>query len=1323
MQLTKYNNNYLTKSMKQKTAKTVFTVALLSSLFLLPVCGQYSTPQKNSQVKGNSRTNLFIENKGQWGSKALFLIQEQGLDMWVTSKGMVYDVYGISNSNGKIKRTGDVVEMNFSGSNEPRVKTLTQKDFKFNYFIGNNQTNYIKDVKVFEEVQLQNMYEKISSRYYRENGKVRYDIILDPGADPSKIRMSFKGNEKIGLLNDKLNVITKHGVISQDGLFAYQVIDGLNQKVNCKYKINNDGSIGFNISNYNQNLPVIIDPLVSSSYIGGVGNDFANSIATDGNYNTYVCGTTYSPSFPVTSGSYDQTKDNNYDVFVSKFNSIDDNLIYSTFIGGNSSESGLGIAIDNNGDAFVTGNTSSNNFPVSLTAYDKTQNGGSDAFIAKLNPNGNELLYSSYIGGAKNDEGTSISIDKNNCPYVAGKTESIDFPTLNGYDNSFNSGGDDGFISKFSNTGNNLIYSSYLGGSDRDVISSIKLFGNEAIVTGYTYSTNFPVSSTSYDQTSNGYSDGFITKLNAAGNNIIYSTLFGGEGYDESKSLVLDGNGSAIVCGRTSSSNFPTTAGAFDNSLNGAEDAFILRINANGTSLIYSTFIGGLKDEVANGVNLDQNGNVYIVGQTNSVNFPTTPDSYLSTIQGGTDGFIIKLDSNATALKYGTYFGGTKEDVMTSIALTNCGIPKVIGFTTSDNFPTSLNGYDLTFNGEYDAFISTVNLSSLKLLTPQPGEHLCTNSFYEIKWKSSNVSFVKIELSTDEGRTFTSVISPSTAGDDGVFKWNIPISQSGGNNFRIRISDLCGSNLRDTSIANIFIDAPIKVVASPLGRNSCQGETIKLLVRATGIDLKYQWRRNGVNIDGATDSVFQIKNASISDEGKYDVIVINNCGTDTSKVAIIGVMVTPVITNILKDDKVCLGQPMSLNISTSGSGLSYQWRKNGVLISGATDSVYIIKSVKLNDAGKYDVIVGNGCGSSVTSNIANIITGNAKVDAPSLMDFGKVSIDLKYRDVDVIVKNSNIEAIKFERIESLTEPFSVVLVSPQIPTMIAPNQILLLRVRYTSTGVSGNFNDTLKVHTSLPCSGLINVPLKITVGDLIDTNGTQGVRLQMPKMTISVKQATPVGIPIVYASPSEKPEGATSLEMDIAFNPKVMMPSDLEIASTFKETSKPDSAIVHVKISPVPMTGTLGKINMYPLLTSDSSSMFKVVSYQWEGVNPVTTIIDGEIKLKDVCTHGGIRDVFIPDGVGPKLLKIAPNPAVHNLNIDFIPTESGETTISMYNLHGYEVDRVKDFVDMTNGSNTVRSVQFNVSNLSSGVYMIIARSRSGATRDMVTVVK
>ena len=137
------------------------------------------------------------------------------------------------------------------------------------------------------------------------------------------------------------------------------------------------------------------------------------------------------------------------------------------------------------------------------------------------------------------------------------------------------------------------------------------------------------------------------------------------------------------------------------------------------------------------------------------------------------------------------------------------------------------------------------------------------------------------------------------------------------------------------------------------------------------------------------------------------------------------------------------------NISTSGSGLSYQWRKNGVLISGATDSVYIIKSVKLNDAGKYDVIVGNGCGSSVTSNIANIITGNAKVDAPSLMDFGKVSIDLKYRDVDVIVKNSNIEAIKFERIESLTEPFSVVLVSPQIPTMIAPNQILFCLL-YTS---------------------------------------------------------------------------------------------------------------------------------------------------------------------------------------------------------------------------------------------------------------------------------
>lgn len=1313
--------------MKQKTARAIFMVTLFSALILSSprlAIGQATRAGeikglKNEEVKSNAKS-YFIENKGQWDSKALYLSQSKNMDLWLTKNSIVYDLYGQTRGQ---KQTGDVIEMRFVGSNEPKITALVKQDFYHNYFTSKNgELVKVTNVGIYNEVTLENIYDKVSARYYRADGKTRYDIILQSGANPSKIKLAFEGKKSISLFNDGLKIYSKNAVLSQAGLFAYQRINGENVKVLCRFKQNSDGSIGFNLGNYDNKLPLVIDPLLSSTFLGGSDDDIAYSVANDGQYNSYMCGSTISPSFPTTSGSYDVTKDKNYDVFITKFSTVNQKIVYSTFVGGNSSENGYGIIVDNNGDAFVTGSTTSSNFPVTTNAYDKNQNGGIDAFAFKLSPTGSDLIYSTFVGGIKDDEATCIAIDKSNAVYIVGKTNSDDFPTYMGYDNSYNGGVEDGFVTKINPSGSSIVYSSYLGGSDRDIAQNIKVINNEAVVSGSTYSKNFPTSNGAFDVTHNGYSDAFITRLNSSGNNINYSTFIGGDGYDESKGLLVDEKGYAYLCGKTTSTNFPVTAGALDKIYNGGDDAFIARINSNASALVYATYFGGSSDEIATGLNFDNNGNIYFIGQTKSADLPITSDAFRGEYSGGYDGFIAKIDSNGSDLKYSTFYGGTKDEYLTAILTDACGVPTIVGYTNSDNFPTTKNSFDDSYNGEFDAFISNLHFGSLELTSPQPGEHICPTKMYEIRWTSHNVANVRIELSSDGGKTFASVIAASVAGDEGLYRWAIPISQSGGNNFKIRILDACSNNLADTTESGVFIDEPIKVVASPLGRNGCQGDSIRLNVRATGSELKYQWRRNGENIEGATDSTFLIKSAAVSDEGKYDVVINNQCGTDTSEIANVGVMITPVITEQMVDKKVCQNQAMTLSVGVKGSGVSYQWRKNGGILAGAKDSIFTIKSVKPSDAGKYDVLVVNGCGASIISNPAIVTVGNVKIDAPSVVDFGKVTSDLPYKEIDFTVKNSGTDIIQIVRTQALQEPFVLSLVSPQLPANIAANQTLTLRVRYTKALMSGSYNDTLRLITASPCNGIVNIPIKVSVGEIVDTTNQQGVRIQLPKMDVSVKQYNPVYLPIVYANPSEKPEGATSLELYIAFNPQALMPADLNVYSTVSETMKKDSSVMRVKIDNVPTSGSITRVAMYPLLTSVSSSIFKVVDFRWEGVSPVTSFIDGEIKMKDVCNSGGIRDVFMPDSVGPKLLKITPNPASNNVKIDFIPTESGETVFSLYNVNGLEVANKTDIVDLS-GSQLIRSVVFDVSNFPTGLYFLVARTHNGVARELISVVK
>jgi hypothetical protein len=309
-----------------------------------------------------------------------------------------------------------------------------------------------------------------------------------------------------------------------------------------------------------------------------------------------------------------------------------------------------------------TGQDTQTNFPVTPGAFQTVQKGSFNVFVTKFNATGTALVYSTYLGGSGTDIGESIAIDAAGNAYVTGYTSSTDFPVTPGvFQTSYGGGPDDGFITKLNATGTALAYSTYLGGSGDDECSSIVIdISGSVYVTGFTDSGNFPHTPGAFQTSQQGGYDAFVTKLNAAGSALIYSTYLGGSDDDSGFSITADITGSAYVTGYTSSSNFPTTPGAFQAVLAGIENAYITKLNAVGTALVYSTYLGGNGEDSGDCIVIDGAGNTYVTGGTSSTNFPVTSGAFQTTYQGGPgDAFVTRLNTTGTALVYSTYLGGS----------------------------------------------------------------------------------------------------------------------------------------------------------------------------------------------------------------------------------------------------------------------------------------------------------------------------------------------------------------------------------------------------------------------------------------------------------------------------------------------------------------------------------------------------------------------------------------------------------------------------------------------------------------------------------------
>jgi len=696
----------------------------------------------------------FIANAGQVDSRVCYHVNGSGSRIFFTPEGAVFSFmerplrstrcsHRISNAFAEEELQGFALFLGFIGANSTIPEGRIEGTSQVSYFIGNDPGSWHAGLPAFEEIIYRDLWSKVDLVFKGESGRIKYELIIYPGADINSVKLAYRGADALSLDEQgNLQILTPFGILTDERPVSAQLIDGRQAPVESAFLLerdeNGESILGLSIGNsYDARYPLVIDPgLIYSTYLGGSSFDQAFSIAIDAAGNAYVTGFTSSYDFPVTPGAFQPTFHGGFsDAFISKLNATGSGLVYSTYLGGSSDDVGDSITIDAAGNAYVIGYTSSTDFPVTPGAFQMAYGGDpEDAFITKLNTTGTALVYSTYLGGSGDDGGNSIVIDISGNAYVTGFTDSGNFPHTSGSFQTSLQGGYDAFVTKLNAAGAALIYSTYLGGSgDESGYSITADISGSAYITGYTGSGNFPTTPGAFQTVLAGIENAYITKLNAAGTALVYSTYLGGNGEDSGNCIVIDGAGISYVTGGTSSTNFPVTPGAFQATYQGGpDDAFITRLNTTGTALVYSTYMGGSGEDAGFAIAFDATGNTYVVGFTDSPNFPVTPGAFQTTYQGGpNDAFITRLNTPGTALVYSTYLGGSGTDIGFFFAIDAAGNAYAVGFTDSTNFPVTPGAFQPMLRGGNNAFVTKLSMAAPPPPPPTAKDCILVNKVYD----------------------------------------------------------------------------------------------------------------------------------------------------------------------------------------------------------------------------------------------------------------------------------------------------------------------------------------------------------------------------------------------------------------------------------------------------------------------------------------------------------------------------------------------------------------------------------------------------------------
>jgi gliding motility-associated-like protein len=916
----------------------------------------------------------FIENKNQWESNILFKLEYQNSTLFFEKDGITNAVIDpnayteILNHKFSFDKNKEISDtrISFFGykikflNSSPLVNVSGQEkhDFYHNYFIGNDPAKWASYVSVYQTISYNELYKNINLKYYEDKGLLKYEFIVNPGGDPNQIALEYIGDLKLKIMDGILVIKTSIGELKELKPYAYQIDNKGNKiPIACYYNLIKN-RINFKLSNYNTELPLIIDPtLIFSTYSGSTSDNWGFTATYDLNGNMYGGGIGFSTGYPTTLGAYQTSFGGSIDIVISKFNSTGNALIFATYLGGNVAEMPHSLIVNENNELYIFGTTGSSNYPITTGAFQNTFHGGpslttssslsfpngTDIIISKLNQSGSTLLGSTFMGGSAND-GINIAtalrknyaddargeiiLDEYSNVYVTSSTYSSNFPTTPGSFQTNYTGNQSAVIFKMNHNLTNLIWSSYLNGTGNSMTAGYSLSlgeNNSVYITGGTTSTDLPATPNAYHSTyQGGVADGYIAHFSPDGSSLFALTYFGSSVYDQSYLIKADKYFHPHIVGQTFA---PQNSLLFNAAWHSGKGQFITKFAPDLQSLVWSTEFGtsnsgpdisptALLVDVCNRIYLSGWGGTLINGFGGTTGLPTTSDAFQNTTDDN-DYYLLCIADDASSLLYGSFFGnqsshsrehvdgGTsrfdKQGRIYQAVCAGCG-----GY---DDFPTTPGAYSQTNNS------SNCNLAVFKIDFNLPAV-VAEFNMPNTVCAPANVSFNNQSLVIGSNTSFHWDFGDGGTSTD--FMPSHTYSQAGLYNITLIVHDLSSCNFADTLTKTITVLANTSYSIPSI--NICSGETVQIgILPAPQDEVTYHWTpTTGLNNPNISNPM-----ANITATITYTLLVSNGICSDTITqiVSIVDIDITMDASYI-----VCEGEEAHIiPIVTANVPVQYIW--------------------------------------------------------------------------------------------------------------------------------------------------------------------------------------------------------------------------------------------------------------------------------------------------------------------------------------------------------------------------------------------------------------
>jgi hypothetical protein len=868
--------------------------------------------QSLSKKEGGANT-LYIENKGQIGDQhgkpntsVKYLILRPGLNIQLKANSFSYDAYTVERFK-RIERLVEPLHSKFDKQNDdslvyqfsrvdielvdanpnPEITQEGSSSDYLNYYTHiTSQTHGeegVTGIKGYSTITYHDIYPNIDLEWFLDkDGKPEYQFIINPGGDPSRIRLKYHGANKTELISDAIHIHIKPGIIKEHIPLSY--LKESEEKLQISFTKVDDNEYGFKIPNYASNETLIIDPMPNrlwGTYYGGSLDDYGDALAIDASGNVYLGGTTNSTTDIASTGAWDVTLGGPQDAFLVKFSSSG-SRIWGTYYGGSGYDDVNAVATDASGNVYLAGHTQSTADIASTGAYDVTLGGTKDAFLVKFSSTGSRI-WGTYYGGSDSDDGNAVATDASGNVYLAGYTSSTtDIASTGAYDVTL-SGSYDAFLVKFSSTCSR-IWGTYYGGSVYDYGNALATDASGNVYLGGTTNSTTDIASTgAWDVTLVGPQDAFLVKFSSSGSRI-WGTYYGGSGSNNVNAVATDASGNVYLAGHTQSTADIASTGAYDVTYGGEYDAFLVKFSSSG-SRIWASYYGGSGQDLGSGIATDASGNVYVGGTTQSTTDIASTGAYDVTFSERCDAFLVKFSSSGSRI-WGTYYGGSVYDYGNALATDASGNVFLTGYTTSTTDIASTGAYDVTLGGNADAFLVKFEEGFLTQISSPtlPYNAFCQNESFTLSntvlGTFTNPNTFTAQLSDANGSfTNPTPIGSVSSTTSGSINCRIPSAISAGTGYRIRIISSNPSLIGSDNGTNIVINALPQPSISG-STSACEGSLTYAYTVPNVLGHTYLWTApsKGTIIGSTTGNTVSIRWTTAG----VDSVKIRQTNTQTS---------------------------------------------------------------------------------------------------------------------------------------------------------------------------------------------------------------------------------------------------------------------------------------------------------------------------------------------------------------------------------------------------------------------------------------------------------